>query len=253
MHYSTGLSKRQTDDLFTLVEKEFLAGGSAQKFPPILGLFESMLIAVRYLRTNHTETEIAETIGVSQATVSRAITALTPLLERALARLIPVAEDVDLTQSVIIDGTLLPCWTWKKHPELFSGKHKTTGYNVQVACDLTGRVLWVSDPVDGRRHDTAALAASGLLTNQDTRIHLGDKGYQGTHMITPIKKLPGQDLHESEKLFNKQVNKLRYVVERGIAHLKNWKALHTDYRRPLNTFAATITAAIGLYFLTALE
>lgn len=253
MRYSTGLSKAQTHALFTRVEAEFLAGGSTQKVPPILGLFESMIVALRYLRTNHTETEIAETIGVSQATVSRAITALTPLLESALTPTIPVAEDVDLSQSIIIDGSLLPCWTWKKHPELFSGKHKTTGYNVQVACDLRGRVLWVSDPVDGCRHDTAALAASGLLTTDDTRLHLGDKGYQGTQLITPVKKPIGRDLHDTEKAFNKQINQLRYVIERGIAHLKNWKTLHTDYRRPLNTFTATITAAIGLYFLSTTE
>ena len=32
-------------------------------------------------------------------------------------------------------GTI-QCWSWKDHPELYSGKHKTTGLNVQVACTL---------------------------------------------------------------------------------------------------------------------
>ena len=41
--------------------------------------------------------------------MSRAITALTALVERVLSTFIPVAADVDLTQSVLIDGSLLPC------------------------------------------------------------------------------------------------------------------------------------------------
>ncbi|PPK64438.1 hypothetical protein CLV40_1191, partial [Actinokineospora auranticolor] len=44
---------------------------------------------------------------------------------------------------------------------------------------------------------------------------------------------------------------IRVVVERAIAQLKTWRVLHTDYRRPINTFANTISAVIGLYFYAA--
>ena len=37
------------------------------------------------------------------------------------------------------------------------------------------------------------------------------------------------------------------MVERTIAHIKSWRILHTDYRRPLHTFEQTITAALSLY------
>ena len=37
-------------------------------------------------------------------------------------------------------------------------------------------------------------------------------------------------------------------VERVIANVKNWRILHTDYRRPLGSFATTISAAVGLLF-----
>ncbi len=33
-----------------------------------------------------------------------------------------------------------------------------------------------------------------------------------------------------------------------VAHLKTWKILFTDYRRPLSTFLDSFRAAIGLYF-----
>ena len=51
-----------------------------------------------------------------------------------------------------------------------------------------------------------------------------------------------------EKEFNTVINRTRAVVERVIANFKNWRILHTDYRRPLDTFATTISAAIGLIF-----
>ena len=43
------------------------------------------------------------------------------------------------------------------HPELYSGKHKTTGMNVQVACTITGCLAWISDPISGSRHDNYCL------------------------------------------------------------------------------------------------
>jgi hypothetical protein len=45
-----------------------------------------------------------------------------------------------------IDGALFPCWSYEGHPELYSGKHHTTGHVVQVASDLAGDVRAISDP-----------------------------------------------------------------------------------------------------------
>jgi hypothetical protein len=132
--------------------------------------------------------------------------------------------------------------------QLYSGKHKTTGLNVQVACDLNGRLAWISDPADGCRHDSAALACSGVVDTLDPGNWIGDKGYVGNDMITPIKKPPYRDLLDWEKEFNTAVNKIRYLIEQTIANLKTWRILHTDYRRPLATFATTISTVIALHF-----
>jgi hypothetical protein len=69
-------------------------------------------------------------------------------------------------------------------------------------------------------------------------------------MITPIKKKPGTELSDDHKHFNTAVNRIRYLIERTIAHLKTWRILHTDYRRPFTTFRQTITAVIALHFYT---
>jgi len=67
-------------------------------------------------------------------------------------------------------------------------------------------------------------------------------------MITPIKKPIYRDLLEWEKEFNTQINKIRYVIEQTIANFKTWRIMHTDYRRPIDTFATTISAVIALHF-----
>ena len=51
-----------------------------------------------------------------------------------------------------------------------------------------------------------------------------------------------------QKEFNKQVNKIRYVIEQVIANFKTWRIMHTDYRRPLATFPETISAVVALHF-----
>jgi hypothetical protein len=203
------------------------------------------------MRRNRVQAELAETCGVSQPTISRAITGVTPLLGKVLKEYVPAADDLDGRTQYIVDGTLLPCWSWASHPDLYSGKHKTTGMNVQVACTLDGRLAWISDAVSGNRHDTYCPSESGVLLTLDPGNWIGDKGYVGNDMITPIKKPACRDLLDWEKEFNNQVNKIRYVIEQVIANFKTWRVMHTDYRRPLATFATTISTVIALHFYAA--
>jgi len=111
-----------------------------------LGLFTSIRLILLALRHNLTQELLAEIFEISQPTVSRIINAYVPLIAENLQAQIPTVEDLDPTQQLIIDGTLLPCWSWRRHPELYSGKHHTTGVTIQVACTLTGRLAWVSHP-----------------------------------------------------------------------------------------------------------
>jgi DDE superfamily endonuclease/Helix-turn-helix of DDE superfamily endonuclease len=217
-------------------------------WPPILGLFRSITVALTYMRRNRVQDELAETFGVSQSTISRAVTWLTPLLGSVLGDYVPTPEDLDDQTQYVVDGTLLPCWSWASHPGLYSGKHKTTGMNVQVACTLSGQLAWISDAIEGSRHDTHCLKESDVLITLDPTEWIGDKGYVGNDMLTPIKKPECRDLLDWEKEFNRQINKIRYVIEQVIAHFKNWRILHTDYRRPLKTFTQTISTVVALHF-----
>ena len=185
MYSTTGLSREHVVDLCAMIHSETMTG--QRPWPPILGLFRSVTVALTYMRRNRVQAELAETCGVSQPTISRAITGVTPLLGKVLKEYVPVADDLDGRTQYIVDGTLLPCWSWASHPGLYSGKHKTTGMNVQVACTLTGRLAWISNAVSGSRHDTYCLSESGVLLTLDPGNWIGDKGYVGNDMITPIR------------------------------------------------------------------
>lgn len=248
MYHTTGFSRDQIATLCSMIAERFPRPARRRGRKLALGLFKSVVVTLCYLRRNRVQQELAELFGASQPTISRTIALYTPILGEFLAEWVPTVEDLDPDRQLIVDGTLLPCWSWADHPELWSGKQRTTGLNVQVACTLGGTLAWVSDPTPGRTHDARAIRESGLL-DEDTRPeHLGDKGYIGLGMITPIRKPPGGELHDWQKQFNTSVNSIRCQIERTIANLKTWRILHTDYRRPLTTFPETITTVIALEF-----
>ena len=70
-------------------------------------------------------------------------------------------------------------------------------------------------------------------------------------MLTSIRKPDHRNLLDWEKEFNRQVNKIRYVIEQTIANFKTWRIMHTDYRRPLATSTTTISTVIALHFYAA--
>jgi hypothetical protein len=51
--------------------------------------------ALTYMRHNRTQSEIGESLGVSQPTISRAISAITPLIPEATREFVPTADDID--------------------------------------------------------------------------------------------------------------------------------------------------------------
>ncbi len=253
----SGLTCEQLDELEQRVE-ELLAEpwdkGTGR--PRELTLREALIVSCGYARNNISEEIWAEIFGVHQATISRYISDLTPLIDQATAEFRPTAEAAaEATRDTIalVDGTLWPCWSWEGASKLWSGKYKTTGHGSLIVANLQGRVTFVSDPVTGNRHDMAKLDGSEVekILKKAGGV-FGDKGFIGTDYITtPIRKPQCRKLLQWEHEWNNQVSSFRAPVERAVAQLKTWRILFTDYRRPLETFASSFRAAIGLYFFKA--
>ena len=102
---------------------------------------------VMYFHTNVTEDLIAELLFIDQSTISRVIAALEEIIAEVLAEFVPDLAEEITGRVGVVDGTLCPCWSWDDAPELYSGKHHTTGHGHQVVCDLSGDLLHISDPV----------------------------------------------------------------------------------------------------------
>ncbi|MGA5134922.1 transposase family protein [Streptomyces olivoreticuli] len=226
----------QLDGLVARVHQALVEDPDPAVVPPqmwLLGLYRSVVLVLFLLRQNPVQEAAAELFGVSQATVSRRWTALLPVVEKVLAEHVPDLAEASAGRIVLIDGTLVTTWDWASEgTTMFSGKHRDTGFNAQVAATLAGDPLAVSAPVPGARHDMHAWRQSHFPEAFTDRETMGDLGYVGSGMLTARRKPPGQERSEADKRFNQSISRLRAAVERAIAHLKDWKILATRYRGP---------------------
>jgi DDE superfamily endonuclease len=222
--------------------------------PKSLGLYKAVEAACMYLRQNATQEFIGDSRETSQPTISRYVAALVPLVKSALEEFVPSAADaIEIVKGrvVLVDGTLTPSWSYEAHQELWNKKHKTTGFNVQLISLLDGTAAWISGPLPGKTHDAKAFKESGAADIlKKAGGGFGDKGYQGTGLVSPKKKPQGGELTLSDKEYNSQISSFRAPVERLVGHFKNWKIFHTDYRRPHDTYPDAFDAARSLFFFS---
>jgi hypothetical protein len=250
----SGLDAEQLDELEELISDLLEEPWDKVKgHPRELTLREALIVASGYARNNIIEEIWAEIFDVNQSTISRYITLLTPLIDKATAEFRPTADEAaEATRSAIalVDGTLWPCWSWAGERELWAGKYKTTGHGSLIVTNLAGCITFVSEPVPGNQHDMGKLKGSECETILKLAGGVfGDKGFIGTDYITtPIRKPEDRELYIREHDYNNQISSYRAPVERAVANLKTWRILFTDYRRPLKTFLSSFRAAIGLYF-----
>ncbi len=142
----------------------------------------------------------------------------------------------------------LGCQAAQPAPEMWAGKYKTTGHGSLIIGDEFGNIIFVSDPAPGCDHDMKKLKGEVKEILELAGAVIADKGFQGSGYVTPAKKPKDRALYLREHEYNNQISSIRSPIERAVAHLKTWKILFTDYRRPLRTFLDSFRASIGLYF-----
>lgn len=251
-HRTCGLDDEQIDDLerrvTALMPQEWNSGTGR---PRSLSMREALVVTLLYKRQHMVQEVLADLFGTSQSVVSGVIAQFTDLIEQATAEFVPDAQEakqVAKGRSVLVDGTLWPCWSWSGAPQLWAGTYKTTGHGSLVISDAFGNIIFVSDPAPGCDHDMKKLDGIVKEILGLAGAVIADKGFQGSGYVTPVKKPIRGELYLREHAYNSQISSLRAPVERAVAHLKNWKILFTDYRRPLATRLRSWRAAIGLYF-----
>lgn len=218
-----------------------------------LGLFRAVVLVLFCLRHNVSQQVAGELFGCSQPTVSRCVSRLRPVVTELLSEAAQPVRAYARRSAVLVDGTLAPTGDHRGNNQgMYSGKRHAAGYNLQVATDPAGRLLAVGEPVPGTAHDTRAWTDSGLAHELAGHLATGgpgviaDLGYLGTGAITAVRTPARRRLRPDQRRYNKTVSRMRVPVERGIAHLKNWKILSTGYRGLLHDFPATCRLAVNL-------
>ena len=142
-HRTFGLDAEQLDELEERIEDILSAPwDKGIGRPKSLSLREAIMVTLLYNRQNMIEEVIADLFGVSQPAVSDIITEFTPLIAQATEQFRPDAEEAkQMTRGrlALVDGTLWPCWSWERAPELRAGKYKTTGHGSLIIGAGEGR------------------------------------------------------------------------------------------------------------------
>ena len=118
--------------------------------------------------------------------ISRAINTIITALDQAPAEP-PEPADLDPRFHGVIDGTPVMCYLWVDKPELYNGKHRTTGHNLQVITNQSGNIVFISKPYVGRVHDLTVLRDTVMLDVLDPENATADKGHVGSGCDTPYK------------------------------------------------------------------
>lgn len=242
--YMTGYEEQEIQEIVDAIDDLLAARGDLPATtgrPPVLDLFDQVVVTLILARQNVTQELVAGWFGLSQPRVSQIVSVVEPLIAAALEGVELTLEEAADKRTLVVDGTYVPTGNRKATGRAnYSGKRHCQCLSVQVACDTNGRLLAVSDPVPGARHDAAAIGLCGWADTLAGADWIADGAYSAAGAITPIKRKPGLGLCDSQKQFNHDLSGIRYVVERCIAHLKNWKILKTGWRRQLKKLPAMI-------------
>jgi hypothetical protein len=202
-HRTFGLDAEQLDELEARIE-DILPGPWAKETgrPKSLSLREAIMVSLLYKRQNMIEEVIADLFGVSQGTVSEIIAKFTPLIAQATEEFRPDAEEAkQMTRGrlALVDGTLWPCWSWERTPEMWAGKYKTTGHGSLIIGDEFGNIIFVSDPAPGCDHDMKKREGEVKEILDLAGSVIADKGFQGSGYVTPAKKPQDRELYTREQ------------------------------------------------------
>jgi hypothetical protein len=234
----TGVS-RQTFELMVDVVK---ASEKKKKKPgrrPKLIIEDQVLMVIQYWREYRTYYHIGLDWGLSESAVCRAVIKIENILISSSSFSLPGKKELlkmpFQSDLVVMDVMESPIERPKKgQKKFFSGKQGEHTLKTQVVvCQKSGQVICLGHG-KGRMHDFRLFKATKVKFGKLLKV-IADKGYQGINKIhqlseTPIKKSKSKKLTQEQKKYNRELNRLRIVIEHVNRRLKIFKILSNQYR-----------------------
>jgi hypothetical protein len=236
-----------------------------------LSVTDQILLTVVWLRTYPTNLVLGFLFEVNEATVSRCIARVLPVLEqdgrdrmrmpdpgrkrrRHLDDLLKETPEL----AVVIDSFEQRVQRPRERSEAdpyYSGKKKSHTLKSQIAVDEeSGEIVAVSMSVKGPTADLALLKQSGLLDKLPEGVGaIGDLAYVGIAKLHPKglgatgrKKQRGQPRNQADIEYNRAFSRRRIIVENSIGRMKRYQSINQTDRQHREGHTARTVAVAGL-------
>jgi hypothetical protein len=228
-------------------------------------LADKQLFILVYFRLYPTQVVQGYLFGMGQAQANEWVHRLSRILNQALGeeQHLPQREPAKLeavlsacpSLEFIIDGTERPINRPKDKDDrktYYSGKQKRHTVKNNVIVERRGRVVFLSDTYEGKKHDKKIADEEEYKFPEESTVwqDTGFQGYgpEGVKIKQPKKKPKNAELTKTEKRENQGISKVRVEVEHHIGGVKRCQIVVQRFRNRMAHFVDDVLeTACGLH------
>lgn len=250
-----GVEKRTFRLMVRLVKKQTKQKKKSGR-PFKIIIENQILITLQYWREYRTYFHIAHEWKVDESTIYRSIKKVENILSLSGKFNLPGKKELRKSDTknnlIVMDVMESPIEKPLTHQKkFFSGKKKEHTLKTQIIIEQKTRRIWCLAHGKGKTHDFKLFKSSGVKFNKYRKL-IADKGYQGIKKIhelskTPHKKPREKKLTKKQKKYNRELNRIRIVIEHVNRCLKIFKILSYRYRNRQRRFGLRINLIAGIY------
>lgn len=231
----------------TFQRKDRKRSYGAGRKPQLQNLADKLLFILVYFRLYPTQEVQGFLFGMGQPQANEWVHRLTRVLNQALGyqKELPEREPANLKQVLeacpslefMIDGTERPINRPKDKADrktYYSGKKKAHTVKNNVISERGGKVEFLSDTYEGKKHDKKIADEEGYEFPEGSTVWQ-DTGFQGfaptgVNIKQPKKKPRNGELAVEEKEKNREISKVRVEVEHQIGGIKRCQIVVQKFR-----------------------
>ena len=250
MHQRTGLHVSDMEWLYEQCKTSLLQlrlhKRSRQENHAPISPHNMLLITVYWLRKYPSFVELASLCGATNSNVWRIVRDVVQVMDECIVQQLirpidstsPISTRATLPNvKILVDTTFIPLPKTPFNPKLYHKKSPTkSAWKFEIACDLSHRIISVSEAYPGSAHDMRIIRESGLLQQQSATSRIvGDKGYAGgLGIVTPQrnKRKASRELAalEEDRIKRHELETERAAIENINSRVKEWHIISGQYR-----------------------